>query len=453
MYSDENKIVTSLDSIYNTEENPAKVEVYKVQVQVDDSVKHWRCKPSDTIPTLLMKHHVDFRTATVTFDNEEIFENDPFPLYLLFESCGRQPIIVTFTVTITTSFEDDIELKKKVKVTDTIRNLLDTFYLRQNLVVFFEGGIVADLEYSFKHSVVSEGYSRLFIKNKTIRIQMGITLKIVDVSDCIHIDDVIKKVKGSEAFHNGKELASSLNVNEFIYKSSVDRLIFVYAKDVKPPTFYIDSSISACVNSGAGPIIEKVNICPTSSHWLAVNIYDNWIEDGSKFDDIVSNFQSILNADEHNVHLKYEAFYTSLLSRELDKLVENLGCFHQIPMRHAKAVQRCSESRPDFCISTTNNGIPVKPVLVADFKADENKFDSALWESFGYCLDVFHHTQSFTPILSIPGTSTTFALYLCFVSGIDSKLIAIKINEAAVNNHSDMRCFFFSSFIWFKRSY
>ena len=170
MYSDENKIVTSLDSIYNTEENPAKVEVYKVQVQVDDSVKHWRCKPSDSIPTLLMKHHGDFRTATVTFDNEEIFENDTMPLYVLFESCGRQPIIVTFTVTITTSFEDDIELKKKVKVTDTIRNLLDTFYPRQNLVVFFEGGIVADLEYSFKHSVVGEGYSRLFIKNKTIRI-------------------------------------------------------------------------------------------------------------------------------------------------------------------------------------------------------------------------------------------------------------------------------------------
>ena len=293
------------------------------------------------------------------------------------------------------------------------------------MVVFFEGGIVANLEYCFKR-VVGEGYSQLFIKNKTMCIQMGSTFKMEDVSDCITIGDVMNKLKGSEAYHNGKKLASSVNLDDFIYKTSVNRTIFVHAKDVKPPTFYIDSSISSCVNSGASPIKEKVNFCPTSSHWLAVDIYNNWIDDGSKFKDIVSNFQSILKINKHDVHLNCETFYTSLSSHQLDKLVENLSSFHQIPLRHAKGVEHCSESHPDFYISTTNNGIPDKPVLVADFKADKDKFDLALWESFGYCLDVAHHTQSFNPILTIPGTKETFTLYLCFVSGIDSKLIAIK---------------------------
>lgn len=147
-----------------------------------------------------------------------------------------------------------------------------TYFIHEKLVVFFEGGIVADLEYSFKR-VVGEGHSWLFIKNKTIVIQMGNTLKIEDVSDCIAIDDVINKLKGSEAYHNGKKVVSSLNVNDFIYKSSVDQMIFVHAKDVKPPTFYIDLSISSCASSGAGPIKGKVNICPTSSHCMACGGY------------------------------------------------------------------------------------------------------------------------------------------------------------------------------------
>lgn len=82
------------------------------------------------------------------------------------------------------------------------------------------------------------------------------------------------------------------------------------------------------------------------------DIYNNWIDNGNKFDDIVSNFQTILKVGEHNVHSDYEALYTSLISHQLDKLVEDLSSFHQIPIRHARGVERgevhCSESRPDF---------------------------------------------------------------------------------------------------------
>ena len=92
--------MTSLNDIYNTEENPLKVEIYEVQVKVDDSVKHWKCNPMDSISTLLEKNKIDFRTVMVTFNNEEISDNDPTPLCVLFSSKGCQSIIITpFCVT------------------------------------------------------------------------------------------------------------------------------------------------------------------------------------------------------------------------------------------------------------------------------------------------------------------------------------------------------------------
>jgi len=80
-------------------------------------------------------------------------------------------------------------------------------------------------------------------------------------------------------------------------------------------------------------------------------------------------------------------------------------------------------------------------VLIADFKAD-NKFDSALWESFSYCLDIAHQSKSFRPILTISGSREKYVLFVCFVSGVDKILDVIEIIEAGVQNFDQMRYFF-----------
>lgn len=48
----------------------------------------------DSISTLLEKNEVDFRTVTVTFNNEDISDNDTTLLCLLFLSKGHQSVII-----------------------------------------------------------------------------------------------------------------------------------------------------------------------------------------------------------------------------------------------------------------------------------------------------------------------------------------------------------------------
>ena len=175
-----------------------------------------------------------------------------------------------------------------------------------------------------------------------------------------------------------------------------------------------------------------------SSHWLAIEIYGKWTDDG--FTDIINNFQKILACENHGFLIDYEKFYTSLLSLQLDKLVEDV---HQVSFKHAKTDGTLSESIPDFYLATTIDGIPKRSLLIADFKKAD--FNQALVESFGYCLDVVHQSRSFDPIITIPGSMEKFCLYLC--CGDESKLITIKIKEANVSNITKMKCFFFSTSI------
>ena len=64
-------------------------------------------------------------------------------------------------------------------------------------------------------------------------------------------------------------------------------------------------------------------------------------------------------------------------------------------------------------------------------------------ESFGYCLDILHHSGSFNPILAIPGTTKKFVLFICFpIGGAQTNLASIKIGEADVHNTEQMNHFF-----------
>jgi len=57
---------------------------------------------------------------------------------------------------------------------------------------------------------------------------------------------------------------------------------------------------------------------------------------------------------------------------------------------------------PDFfCTTVDRNGIPITPLLAADFKL-EKKYGQARRQSFGYLLHVFHYFKSTRPIIVIP---------------------------------------------------
>ena len=113
----------------------------------------------------------------------------------------------------------------------------------------------------------------------------------------------------------------------------------------------------------------------------------------------------------------YENFYTSLLSLELNKLVENVHSIHQMPFKHAKSDGTLGESIPDFYFAITSEGIPNRSLLIADFKKTD--FEQAL---------VFSST-----------------------SDDESKLITIKIKEAKVSNIKDMKCFLLALTYAFKK--
>lgn len=255
----------------------------------------------------------------------------------------------------------------------------------------------------------------LCIKSKKVLIRKGSDKeKLVDLTTCIDICDVLTMLNGTEAYYNGKKLNPRDSVDDFLFQTPSNRLLFLLVSSTKPPSFYLSSSVSACANDKSKrlQIESKLEMRQVSSHWLAIEIYNQWTDDGTdRFKDIVNNFQKIMGCREHEFLLDYEKFYTSLLSLELNKLVENVHSIHQVLFKHTKSDGTLGESVPDFCL-VTSEGIPNRCLLIADFKKTD--FEQALVEGFGYCLDVVHQTHSFEPIIAIPGSMEKFSLYLCF---------------------------------------
>ena len=112
---------------------------------------------------------------------------------------------------------------------------------------------------------------------------------------------------------------------------------------------------------------------------------------------------------EHDFHLAYEAFYTSILAQEFDRFLkdyveDDIASFHQIPIKHNK-ISATADSYPDFYFAQVRNGIPTKPLLVTDFKKEDKEYGTAEAESFGYCLDIQDLSIQFLPI---PGTTKKF---------------------------------------------
>lgn len=161
----------------------------------------------------------------------------------------------------------------------------------------------------------------------------------------------------------------------------------------------------------------------------------------------LQSFNVYCSAWKHDFHLAYEAFYTSILAQEFDRFLkdyveDDIASFHQIPIKHNK-ISATADSYPDFYFAQVRNGIPTKPLLVTDFKKEDKEYGTAEAESFGYCLDILHHSRSFNPILAIPGTTKKFVLFICFpIGGAQTNLASIKIGEADVHDTEQMNHFF-----------
>ena len=88
-----------LNDIYNTEEHPLKGKLYKVPVQLGESVQHWDCSPWDSIPTMLEQHRLNIRKVTVTLA-EEILFSSLTPLCLLLSKESQQKTSLSHSVSL-----------------------------------------------------------------------------------------------------------------------------------------------------------------------------------------------------------------------------------------------------------------------------------------------------------------------------------------------------------------
>jgi len=68
------------------------------------------------------------------------------------------------------------------------------------------------------------------------------------------------------------------------------------------------------------------------------------------------------------------------------------------------STKQASSSLPDFYCTTMKAGVPETPLVVADFKSDDEEFEIATRQSFGYCQDLMNYTNLAQPIIAIPGT-------------------------------------------------
>ena len=207
-------------------------------------------------------------------------------------------------------------------------------------------------------------------------------------------------------------------------------------KDEEGIHFSLASNASACASTASSreKVFKQTKEHELYTNWFAMSLY-NCMEYGEDSLKLAKTVQQIL---KHNLCTELrvsenEERYTSLLSTVFDCFVQkkNHCCLHQCTLYDA--------SRPDFYMTSLNEGIPQHPKLIADFKKSGG--DKAKAQSFHYCMAMVEGTNSNHPILTMPCTPTEFNLYLCIPESTP-QMAYIKIMEAKVDNTKDLALFF-----------
>ena len=165
----------------------------------------------------------------------------------------------------------------------------------------------------------------------------------VDLSDCHCIRDVLKKLKGQEAYNYCTHdlLDEEMQLDTFIMKNTQDRCcIFIVSQSI-PVVFQSSYSVSKAARNEEQEITKHVAPYEVYSYYLAVEIYDSWKSEQLKCESVVAKFQQIVQCTDHDFHLTYDAFYTSILAKEFDRFLkdyvaDDIASFHQIPIKHNK---------------------------------------------------------------------------------------------------------------------
>ena len=363
------------------------------------------------------------------------------------ETTNENPVCVSDRLRIPVTYRGNTA-RYTVEVTKTIQEFLETnfgsaTFAHVNKLTLNTNDVFMNRPFDENHGFVVEN------RMVTIYTQHVKEPKEVNLTSCKTIRDVLNKLKANEAYSYCSNQYQLLKHDElldhFIMNTQHDCCIFIMLSPM-PVTFELSQSVSGAAKKDSGKEIFNHTVSyGRYSHYLAVKIYNRWVYQ-SQYDSVVENFQAILSCDQHKIFLSNETFYTSMLSREFDKFLnDDVGCFHQISIKHAKR-GAVGESLPDFYFAQVDeHGIPTRTLLAADFKKEDtdSAYTTAEAESFGYCLDVLHHTKSFKPILAIPGTKKKLVLYLCLaIGGPNANLATIKIGEAKVEDSQEMNCFF-----------
>ena len=209
-------------------------------------------------------------------------------------------------------------------------------------------------------------------------------------------------------------------------------------KDEKGIHFSLASNASACTSTASSreKVFKQTKEHELYTNWFAMSLYNckEYEEDSLKLAETVQQILKRNLCTELRVS-ENEERYTSLLSTAFDCFVRknNHCCLHQCTLYDL--------SRPDFYMTSLNEGIPQHPKLIADFKKSGDDFDKAKAQSFHYCMAMVEGTNSNHPILTMPCTPTEFNLYLCIPESTP-QMAYIKIMEAKVDNTKNLALLF-----------
>ena len=214
---------------------------------------------------------------------------------------------------------------------------------------------------------------------------------------------------------NGRSI---VDLDSFILTTSYNERK-LYLEIVTPvSTSYTHSqSISTTVKEKPEEIEKYSREYEIYGHWFSLEVYDKFIanpnSDAIKFSEKFCNLMDI-NKYQPTVLHDYENTYTAVFSQSLDRYLfpgnqPEDGC-----VLHQPVFSKDNCNKPDCYIVQLSNGIPSYPLLVSDFKRDDNEYDKARSESLGYYQSAVTVADLKVPVLVMPCTPRTLSLFLCW---------------------------------------
>ena len=138
-------------------------------------------------------------------------------------------------------------------------------------------------------------------------------------------------------------------------------------------------SVSTVSRSKPDNTDSKVNYYGVYLYWFAMEVYENMNKHTNDVDKVAKKFQAILQCVKFNILSSHETTYTAKLAVALHEFITpDACCLHQPNVR--------GDSRPDYYFAMDD-----RPILAADFKISQNKYDIAERASFGYCMKVMEN--------------------------------------------------------------